>query len=131
MLKCLYKVGENMLYRESEEMYLETILLLKKNNNNIRSIDVAKELNYSRASVSRAINLLKNREYIVVNEGIIDFTPLGYKRAADIYERHNIIMSLLIKMGASVELAEENACRIEHVISPEILELFKKHLEEN
>ena len=52
-----------MLYRESEEMYLETILLLKNNNQNVRSIDVAKELNYSRASVSRAINLLKNRNY--------------------------------------------------------------------
>lgn len=120
-----------MLYRESEEMYLETILLLKNNNQNVRSIDVAKELNYSRASVSRAINLLKNKNYIVVEDGIINFTEQGYKRAAEIYERHSIIMSLLIKLGASEELAEENACRIEHVISPEILELLKKYLETN
>jgi Mn-dependent DtxR family transcriptional regulator len=120
-----------MLYRESEEMYLETILLLKNNNQNVRSIDVAKELNYSRASVSRAINLLKNRNYIVVEDGIINFTEHGYKRASEIYERHSIIMSLLVKLGASHELAEENACRIEHVISPEILDLFKKYLEMN
>ena len=89
-----------MLYRESEEMYLETILLLKNNNKNVRSIDIAKELNYSRASVSRAINLLKNRNYIVVEDGIINFTEHGYKRASEIYERHSIIMSLLIKLGA-------------------------------
>ena len=117
-----------MLYRESEEMYLETILLLMKKNKNVRSIDVANELNYSRASVSRAINLLKIRGYIIVDNGIICFTPDGLKKASDIYERHNIITSLLIKMGASETLAEENACRIEHVISPEILELFKNYL---
>ena len=118
-----------MLYRESEEMYLETILVLTQKGKNIRSIDIANELNYSRASVSRAINLLKIRGYIVVENGIISFTDEGYKKASDIYERHNIIKSLLIKMGASNTLAEENACRIEHVISPEILELFKNYLD--
>ena len=118
-----------MLYRESEEMYLETILVLTQKGKNIRSIDIANELNYSRASVSRAINLLKIRGYIVVENGIINFTDEGHKKASDIYERHNIIKSLLIKMGASNTLAEENACRIEHVISPEILELFKNYLD--
>ena len=117
-----------MIYRESEEMYLETILLLKQNTENIRSIDVANELNYSRASVSRAIGLLKNKNYITVNDGLIELTPEGLKKASEIYERHSIIMKLLIMMGASEDLAEENACRIEHVISPEILELFKNYL---
>ena len=117
-----------MIYRESEEMYLETILLLKQKSNSIRSIDIANELNYSRASVSRAVGLLKAKQYITVVDGIIELTNIGLKKASEIYERHSIIMKLLIMMGASEKLAEENACRIEHVISPEILELFKKHL---
>lgn len=117
-----------MIYRESEEMYLETILLLKQKSNSIRSIDIANELNYSRASVCRAVGLLKAKQYITVVDGIIELTNIGLKKASEIYERHSIIMKLLIMMGASEKLAEENACRIEHVISPEILELFKKHL---
>lgn len=119
-----------MIYRESEEMYLETILLLKQKTQSVRSIDIANELKYSRASVSRAIGLLKDKAYITVINGLIELTPEGLKKASDIYERHNIIMKLLIMMGASEDVAEENACRIEHVISPEILDLFKKHLNE-
>lgn len=119
-----------MIYRESEEMYLETILLLKQNTQSVRSIDIANELKYSRASVSRAIGLLKEKEYITVINGLIELTPEGLKKASDIYERHSIIMKLLIMMGASEDVAEENACRIEHVISPEILDLFKKYLNE-
>lgn len=119
-----------MIYRESEEMYLETILLLKQKTQSVRSIDIANELKYSRASVSRAIGLLREKEYITVINGFIELTPEGLKKASDIYERHSIIMKLLIMMGASEDVAEENACRIEHVISPEILELFKKYLNE-
>lgn len=118
-----------MKYNESEETYLETILLLKKNNQEIRSIDVANDLNYSRASVSRAINLLLKKQYITIDNGIINFTELGLTLAQNIYERHSTITQVLIKMGVEEVLAEENACRIEHVITPEILEAFKKFLD--
>lgn len=119
-----------MKYRESEEMYLETILLLKKQYRDVRSIDIANTLNYSRASVSRAINLLKEREYITVTKGLIDFTDKGLTRANEIYERHEIITGVLTKMGVPENVAEDNACRIEHVIEPELLNYFKKFLEE-
>ena len=117
-----------MKYHESEEMYLETILLLTKRSSEVRSIDVANELNYSRASVSRAMGLLQKKEYIKIDNGNIKLTESGMKKANDIFERHEIITDLLKHIGVSSELAEENACRIEHVISPELLEYFKKFL---
>ena len=117
-----------MKYKESEEMYLETILLLKRKNSQFRSIDVANELNYSRASVSRAINLLKEKEYITINNGIIDLTEAGMKRASEIYDRHQVITKVLIKIGVPESSAEENACRIEHVVSNDLLEYFKEFI---
>ena len=118
-----------MKYRESEEMYLETILVLTERMKDVRSIDIATELNYSRASVSRAMGLLQQKEYIVIENGYIRLTDAGMKKANDIFERHEIITDLLLKIGVSQELAEDNACRIEHVISPELLDYFKKFLD--
>ena len=118
-----------MKYHESEEMYLETILLLTQRQAEVRSIDVATELNYSRASVSRAMGLLQKKEYVVIENSFIKLTETGMQKANDILERHKIITDLLTKIGVSEELAEENACRIEHVISPELLDNFKKFLE--
>ena len=117
-----------MKYHESEEMYLETILVLTEKMKDVRSIDIATELNYSRASVSRAMGLLQRKEYIVIDNGFIRLTDCGMKKAKDIFERHEIITDLLLKIGVSQELAEDNACRIEHVISPELLVYFKKFL---
>ena len=117
-----------MKYHESEEMYLETILLLTERQSEVRSIDIANELGYSRASVSRAVGLLQKKDYIVIDNGYIKLTDLGLKKAQDIFERHEIITDLLLKIGVNEELAEENACRIEHVISPELLTYFKKFL---
>ena len=118
-----------MKYHESEEMYLETILVLTERMKDVRSIDIATELNYSRASVSRAMGLLQQKEYIVIENGYIRLTAAGMKKANDIFERHEIITDLLLKIGVSQELAEDNACRIEHVISPELLDYFKKFLD--
>ena len=84
-----------MKYHESEEMYLETILLLTKRSSEVRSIDVANELNYSRASVSRAMGLLQKKEYIKIDNGNIKLTESGMKKANDIFERHEIITDLL------------------------------------
>ncbi len=117
-----------MKYRESEEMYLETILLLKKQYRDVRSIDVANTLNYSRASVSRAISLLKERGYIIITQGFINFTEEGLKKANEIYERHSVITNVLTKMGVPEDLAEDNACRIEHVVTPELLDYFKNFI---
>lgn len=119
-----------MKTRESEEMYLETILLLKKEKGNVRSLDIVAHLNYSKASVSRAVGLLRNKGYIAVDgAGCISFTQEGEKRAKDIYERHSILTAYLMSIGASKEIAEENACRIEHIISPELLDIIKGKLE--
>ena len=114
-------------YQESEEMYLETILLLKQKSANVLAINVAEELSYSKPSVSRGVNLLLNKGYITIgNSGEINFTEMGKAKAEGIYERHTVITQLLEKTGASREIAEENACRIEHVITPELFEILKK-----
>lgn len=119
-----------MRYRESEEMYLETIFLLTKQKSSVHSIDIATELNYSRPSVSRAVNLLQKNGYITINaSGEISFTDLGKQKALNIYERHSIITKVLTKIGATEEIAEENACRFEHAITPELLQVMKNFLE--
>jgi Mn-dependent DtxR family transcriptional regulator len=124
------KRGERMKYQESQEMYLETILLLKQNNACVRSIDIATQLNYSRPSVSRAVNLLQQNGYIAIDKnGEIHFTAEGKQKATEIYERHGIITQVLIKLGADETVAEENACRIEHVISKELMNTLKRFLE--
>ena len=113
---------------ESEEMYLETILLIKKRKGNVRSVDVAEELGYAKSSVSRGVNLLLEKGYINIGKGgDITFTESGLERAAMVYERHRVITRVLRSMGASKEVAEENACRIEHVISDELFEIVKKY----
>ena len=121
-----------MKNRESEEMYLETILLLKGRLSFVRSVDVAEELGYSRPSVSRAVNLLQKKEYITISKGgDLSLTEACMKRAADIYERHRVITKLLMQMGADSVLAEDNACRIEHAISPELFEVLKTYAARN
>ena len=128
MLNFKKSLGVIMKYKESEEMYLETILLLKRKTQNVRSIDIANELNYSRASVSRAINLLKERNFITIEKSNINFTKEGMEKALEIYERHEIITKVLIKIGVPVDSAEDNACRIEHVVSKDLLEYFKEFI---
>ncbi|MBR2646254.1 MAG: metal-dependent transcriptional regulator [Clostridia bacterium] len=119
-------------YHESEEMYLETILLLKKEKACVHSIDIANELEYSRPSVSRAVGLLQKSGYITMSpSGEIALTDAGYQKAMDIYERHRVITEVLVKLGAQEEVAEDNACRIEHVISDELMETLKAFVEKN
>lgn len=118
-----------MRNNESEEMYLETILLLKRKKGSIRSVDIANELGYSKPSVCRAVKSLKEKLYVSVNDGIIDLTETGLERAVQIYERHRVITALLILLGADRELAEENACRMEHVISSELVHIIRNHVD--
>ena len=117
-----------MRTRESEEMYLETILLLKQKSTNVHSVDVVGELNYAKSSV----NLLVKNGYITMDaeSGVIEFTPEGKKRAEGVYERHRVLKAAIMKLGGSEELAERDGCRIEHVVSDELLELLKKFVAE-
>ena len=114
---------------ESEEMYLETILVLKGVRPAVRSIDIAEKLGYAKSSVSRGMSLLQDRGYITVgDDGFIDFTEAGAQKANGIFERHGILTKLLKELGADDALAESNACRIEHVIDEELFELIKKRV---
>ncbi len=118
-----------MELHESGEMYLETILLLKKRFGYVRSIDIAKELGYSKPSVSRAVALLRENDYICLDpNGMILLTEKGREIAEGIYDRHKYLTRFLEKIGVSEETAQEDACRIEHVISEETLEAIKKWL---
>lgn len=130
-LNC-YCLGEVEMY-ESRENYLETILILEKKNGVVKSIDIAKELNYSKASVSRAVGILKESGLIIMMlDGEIILTENGRKKAEEIYEKHILITRFLINtLGVSFNIAEKDACRIEHVISNETFERIKKYLDKN
>jgi len=115
---------------ESKEMYLETILVLFKKNGYVRSIDISEELGYSRASVSRAMSDLKKEEFISVDKShFIKLTEKGQALAEKILDRHRLVSKMLVKLGVSEEIAEEDACRIEHIISDETYEAVKKHFD--
>ncbi len=112
-------------------MYLETILVLKGERAVVRSIDIAERLGYAKSSVSRGINLLQDRGFIKVDDdGFIGFTEEGKKKANMIYDRHRVLTELLVRLGAPESLAEDNACRIEHVIDDEVFELIKQHVKQ-
>jgi DtxR family Mn-dependent transcriptional regulator len=113
-------------------MYLETILILKKRNDVVRSVDIANELNFSKPSVSRAVGILKDDGYITVDgSGFIELTAEGAKVAKYIYEKHKTLTEFFTTIAkVSPEIAEEDACRIEHVISDETFQALKKILEE-
>lgn len=116
-----------MHLQESGEMYLETILILSKQSMSVRSIDVGEYMGYSKPSVSRAVGLLKNAGYIVVEkDGSLILTESGRKTAENIYEKHTTLTTLLINLGVDEETACEDACKIEHVISDTSFEAIKK-----
>ncbi len=117
-----------MVDNESQEMYLETILKLKKKKGSVRAIDIAEELGYSKPSVSRAVGIMKKNDFIVVHvDGLIDLTEVGKEKAENVFARHKSLTQALIVMGLSPEAAEENACRVEHVITEEAFEIIKKY----
>ncbi|MDE6475770.1 MAG: metal-dependent transcriptional regulator [Erysipelotrichaceae bacterium] len=118
-----------MAIQESGENYLETILILEKRNGIVRSVDIAKELHFSKPSVSRAMNVLKNDGYIEIEKGgSIHLTAEGRKIAEQIYERHLLLTEYLIYIGVNEQTAMEDACRMEHIISQETFDCLKKHL---
>ena len=120
-----------MAIQESGEMYLETILVLSKKDAPVRSLDVANEMGFSKPSVSRAMGILKTDGYIEMDEkSHITLTDKGLKAAKRIYDRHILITELLTSIGVDKKTAEEDACRVEHVISDKTFKAIKKHLKE-
>lgn len=114
---------------ESTENYLETILVLSKRLPVVRSIDIANELSFSKASVSVAMKHLRENEQIEVSDaGFITLTKEGEKIAKMIYERHTLLTEWLIKLGVDEKTASEDACRIEHDISKKSFQAIKKHI---
>lgn len=112
--------------QESGENYLETILVLKRKKGEVRSVDIVEELGYSKSSVSRAVNLLKDNGYIKMSkEGFITFTKKGEDYAVNLYERHQILTKFFVGLGIDPTTAEEDACKIEHVISEEVFQAIK------
>ena len=119
-----------MHIQESGEMYLETIFVLLKEKNIVRSVDVAEHMGYSKPSISRAMGLLKKGNFIeVAPDGAITLTDAGVQVAQKIYDRHTLLTRLLVQLGVSPETAAEDACKLEHAISDESFEAIKKHVQ--
>ena len=117
---------------ESGENYLETILILQQRNHTVRSIDIAGELGFSKPSVSVAMKHLKEHGYIEVDEnGFITLTEAGRLIAARVFEKHTLIARWLVSLGVDEQVAMEDACRLEHVISEQSFEALKKHVKEH
>jgi Mn-dependent DtxR family transcriptional regulator len=121
--------GKDLKIQESAENYLETIYILSKRNNTVRSIDIAVELDFTKPSVSVAMKNLRENGYIEMDaDGYIALTGKGREIALRMYERHTLISKWLVYLGVDERVALEDACRIEHVLSAESFEAIKKHI---
>ncbi len=118
-----------MVLNESTENYLETILILNHRLGNVRSVDIANEMNFKKPSVSVAMKHLRENGYITVSpEGYIHLTGAGLEVAERIYERHTILSNWLVMLGVDPRIAAEDACKIEHDVSVESFEAIKRHI---
>ena len=114
---------------ESGEDYLETILILKDRLGKVRSIDVVREMELSKPSVSRAMGILKSKGFITIeDDGAILLTEEGAAIAKNIYERHRVLTEALVLLGVDFKTAEEDACRIEHDLSEKSFKKIKQHV---
>lgn len=119
-----------MSLQESGEMYLETIYILSEKYKNVRSLDVAEYMGFSKPSVSRAVSLLKKGEYITADKmGFLHLTEKGKIVAETMFERHTLLTAFLEKIGVEKETASKDACKIEHHISKETFSAIKKFAE--
>lgn len=119
-----------MRLQESGEMYLESIYVLSKKLRDVRSIDISEYMGYSKPSVSRAVNLLKNGGYIRMDEeNYITLTDSGLEIAKKIYDRHTVLTALLVRLGVPEETASQDACKMEHAISDESFEAIRRYTE--
>lgn len=128
-----FKGGSAVKIQESGENYLETILILQNRNGYVRSIDVANELEFTKASVSRAMSILKEAGYLNMEQsGNLVLTESGRSKAAAVYERHRLIAKFLeMTLGVGAETAAQDSCRIEHIISEESFDRIKEFIRIN
>ena len=120
--------GNQMEIHESAEDYLETILILKERSGQVRSIDIATEMNYTKPSISVAMKKLRENGYIEVDkDGFITLTASGYEIASNIYNRHKVLTDFFISLGVDQKVAAEDACKIEHDLSDETFEKIRAH----
>ncbi len=118
-----------MNIHESSEDYLERILMLKEKNGKVRSIDIAIDMNYTKASISRAMKLLREGKYILVDSnGYITLTPNGEAIAKEMIERHKILTSFLVSIGVDEKIAANDACKIEHDLSQDSFNAIKEYI---
>ena len=118
-----------MELHESGEDYLEAILVLEQKNGMVRAIDVARHLNYSKPSVSRAVGLLRTNGFLTVDDaGLLHLTETGRKVAESVYERHSLLVDWLMKLGVSEATAAEDACKLEHGLSEETFTKLKAYI---
>lgn len=121
-----------MQIKESAENYLEAILMIKKEKGNVRSIDVANHLNFTKPSVSVAMKSFREEGYVTMdNDGSINLTQKGMEIAEKVYERHEVIAKALIALGIDEEIAYEDSCKIEHDISQQTFDKIKEHLKKH
>ena len=119
-----------MKLHASGEDYLEAILVLQKKSGIVRSVDLARHMGFSKPSISHAVGVLKNGDFLTVDEdGYLNLTNAGREVAEKIYERHQFFTEQLVAVGVDRETAERDACRIEHVISEEAFEKLKTSVE--
>lgn len=119
-----------MKIQESAENYLETILILKNRHGEVRSIDIANEMSFSRPSVSHAMKQFRENGLITMDEnGFIELTQSGREIAERIYERHTLLSELLMALGVEETVAKEDACRLEHAISAESFQKLREYWE--
>lgn len=119
-----------MNINESSENYLETILQLSKTLPVVRSVDIANELGFKKSSVSVAMKNLRQKEHITVTDaGFIYLTDSGKAIAEHVYEKHQLLKGWLCSLGVSEEIATEDACKMEHVISDESFDAIKNHVQ--
>ena len=118
-----------MRLQESGEMYLETIHVLSQKNKDVRSLDVAEYMGFSKPSVSRAVRILKEGGYLLMDENeFLTLTDAGKEVAVKIYDRHTTLTAMLVNLGVDEKTAAEDACKMEHDISDESFAAIKNHL---
>ena len=118
--------GKKKIHASGED-YLEAVLVLQKKIGMVRSVDLARHMGYSKPSISHAVSVLKKGDYLTMdNEGFLHLTNLGKVIAEKIYEKHLFLTGMLVGAGVSKEVAERDACKMEHVISDESFQKLKE-----
>lgn len=117
-----------MNMRESGEMYLETVLILSHQKEKVRAVDISEYMGFSKPSVSRAVNAMRDEGLLSIDEGkCITLTGAGFEIAEKIYDRHRLLSSMLERLGVDEITAQRDACRMEHVISETTMDAIREH----